>query len=175
MYKEIRSRKSLYHLYKDELINNGDVTEEEVNDMYKKLIDEYEKEEKKAFDNSLIYKKDSEYVNHLWRGYDPTVMSLSRYTGVERDITDKVANILFNIPQDFNPHRLVKNDYEKRLKNISNNVLDWATAEALAYGTLIRDNYRVRLSGQDVKRGTFSHRHACIWDQTSGNELCLYR
>jgi len=102
-------------------------------------------------------------------------MSLSRFTGIERDVSDSIANILFNIPQNFNPNKLVKNDYEKRLKNLNNNLLDWATAEALAYGSLIKENNRVRLSGQDVKRGTFSHRHACIWDQITGKELCLYR
>jgi len=60
MYKEIRSRKSIYHQYRDELLSNNDITQEEVDEMYKKLIDEYEKEEKKAFDNKVLYKKDNE-------------------------------------------------------------------------------------------------------------------
>jgi len=46
-------------------------------------------------------------------------MSLSRFTGIEKDVSDSIANILFNIPQNFNPNKLVKNDYEKRLKNLN--------------------------------------------------------
>jgi 2-oxoglutarate dehydrogenase E1 component len=52
--------------------------------------------------------------------------------------------------------------------------LDWATGEALAFGTLMTEGTRVRLSGQDVKRGTFSQRHAITWDQNTNEELNLF-
>lgn len=127
-----------------------------------------------AFDKNVVYKNDNQYINHLWRGYNSTKMSPIQTTGVDRQEIQEVAEKLFNIPENFKPHKLIKNNYEKRLENLSNNTVDWATAEALSFGTLIKENYRVRLSGQDIKRGTFSHRHACIWDQENGKEICNY-
>lgn len=69
-------------------------------------------------------------------------------------------------PKDFNIHPTIKKIFDERIKNFNNNEnLDWATMESLAFGTLLAEGYGVRLSGQDVERGTFSHRHALISDQ----------
>ena len=87
-------------------------------------------------------------------------------TGVERKILDEVFKKLTTWPQDFNIHPTIQKIYEERIKNYQNNDnLDWATMESLAFGTLLKQGYGVRLSGQDVERGTFSHRHAFISDQ----------
>merc|ERR1719421_719832 len=71
------------------------------------------------------------------------------------------------IPKKFNVHRKVKKIYDNRRKAIETGEgIDWGTAEALAFATLLREGVHVRLSGQDVERGTFSHRHAVVHDQT---------
>lgn len=70
---------------------------------------------------------------------------------------------------------MLKNHIKSRLQKLDKNEpLDWSTAEAAAFGSLLYQGYNVRLSGQDVGRGTFSHRHAMIVDQTTGgNSFCL--
>lgn len=71
-----------------------------------------------------------------------------------------------NLPAEMNFHRLVRKIFEQRKTSIdSGKDIDWGTAEALAFSTLIQDGYNVRLSGQDVERGTFSHRHAHVFYQ----------
>lgn len=70
--------------------------------------------------------------------------------------------------QDIHP-QLLKNHVQSRLKKLeSGNALDWSTAEALAIGSLLYQGYNVRISGQDVGRGTFSQRHAMLVDQSTG-------
>merc|ERR1719236_347377 len=72
------------------------------------------------------------------------------------------------IPEGFNIHRKIKKIYDNRRKCIETGEgIDWGTAEALAFATLLREGNHVRLSGQDVERGTFAHRHAVIHDQNT--------
>ena len=85
----------------------------------------------------------------------------------------KVGKACTTIPAGFTPHRVVKRVYDARAKMIETGEgVDWAMAEALAFGTLLEEGNHVRLSGQDVERGTFSHRHALIHDQNTG-ERCV--
>lgn len=75
------------------------------------------------------------------------------------------------IPDYFKPHRGVKKVYDARAKMIeSGEGIDWGTAEALAFATLLQEGNHVRVSGQDVERGTFSHRHALLHDQVRGTK-----
>ena len=77
-----------------------------------------------------------------------------------------MASLSSPIPKDFNIHRTVKRFLDNRRKMIeTGNGVDWAFGEALAFGTLLKEGYKVRLSGQDVERGTFSQRHAVLFDQ----------
>lgn len=84
-----------------------------------------------------------------------------------------VGRAITILPEDFKPHRAVKKVYEDRAKMIETGEgLDWAMGEALAFGTLLVEGKHVRLSGQDVERGTFSHRHAIVHDQETGKIYC---
>ena len=75
---------------------------------------------------------------------------------------------IHTIPENFNPHRRIKKIYDDRLSSIqTGNGIDWATAESLAFASLLSEGYGVRLSGQDSGRGTFSQRHAVLYDQVS--------
>ena len=92
---------------------------------------------------------------------------------VNPDILKNVGRAITVLPEDFKPHRAVKKVYEDRARMIETEEgLDWAMGEALAFATLLVEGYHVRLSGQDVERGTFSHRHAMIHDQETGNKYC---
>uniref|UniRef100_A0A803N5S3 Transketolase-like pyrimidine-binding domain-containing protein n=1 Tax=Chenopodium quinoa TaxID=63459 RepID=A0A803N5S3_CHEQI len=87
-------------------------------------------------------------------------------TGVKADILRSVGNAISTLPKNLNAHKVVKKIYEQRLQMVETGQgVDWAFAEALAFGTLLEEGIHVRISGQDVERGTFSHRHAVIVDQ----------
>eukprot|EP00897_Mesotaenium_endlicherianum_P004573 jgi/Mesen1/4143/ME000218S03262 len=88
---------------------------------------------------------------------------------VKPEILKEVGKKLAELPEGFTPHRGIKRVYEARRQAIeSEKGVDWATAEALAFATLLVEGNHVRLSGQDVERGTFSHRHSVIHDQETG-------
>lgn len=85
----------------------------------------------------------------------------------------KVGRAITVLPDDFKPHKQVKKIYDDRAQMIETGEgIDWALAEALAFATLLSEGNHVRLSGQDVERGTFSHRHAMVHDQESGKKYC---
>lgn len=85
-------------------------------------------------------------------------------TGISKEAIDKVAAALTKMPEGFKALKQIEKVLSDRKAYFDNGVLNWATAEALAYGSLLLDGKPVRLSGQDVQRGTFSHRHAVLHD-----------
>lgn len=94
-------------------------------------------------------------------------------TRVNPDILKKVGRAITVLPEDFKPHRAVRKVYEDRARMIETGEgLDWAMGEALAFATLLVEGNHVRLSGQDVERGTFSHRHAMVHHQETGDKYC---
>ena len=89
-------------------------------------------------------------------------------TAVESDVLRRIGTVIASVPPEFNLHPRLKRVLGERRKMIeSGEKIDWAMAEALAFGSLLHEGNGVRLSGQDVSRGTFSHRHAAIFDQQS--------
>lgn len=92
---------------------------------------------------------------------------------VNPDVLKSVGKSITTLPDDIKPHKQVKRIYEERARMIDTGEgIDWALGEALAFGTLLVEGYHVRLSGQDVERGTFSHRHAIVHDQETGDKYC---
>jgi 2-oxoglutarate dehydrogenase E1 component len=92
---------------------------------------------------------------------------------VKPDILKNVGKAITVFPENFKPHRAVKKVYDQRAQMIETGEgIDWAVAEALAFATLLVEGNHVRLSGQDVERGTFSHRHAVVHDQETGEKYC---
>ena len=94
-------------------------------------------------------------------------------TSVSNTILEKVGKALTTIPDGFKPIKQI----EKLLKDrkeafFEKKELGWAEAELLAFGSLLAEKYIVRMSGQDVKRGTFSHRHAYFWDSNTNQSYC---
>jgi probable 2-oxoglutarate dehydrogenase E1 component DHKTD1 len=94
-------------------------------------------------------------------------------TGYDIDNLTKIGQASVEVPETFNAHqRLVRTHIEARLKSIKKDSIDWATAEAMAFGSLNQEGYNVRFSGEDVERGTFSHRHMKIIDQVDESVHC---
>src|SRR5690606_22624663 len=107
-------------------------------------------------------------------------------TKVSKKLFLELAKEMNTLPKDKKFFRKITKVYEDRLKMIETDKYDWAMGELMAYATLLHEDYRVRISGQDVQRGTFSHRHAVVTledsDETytplsklqGGNKFCIY-
>lgn len=97
----------------------------------------------------------------------------SYHNSVNLDVLKSVGKAITKLPENFKPHKGVKRLFDQRKQMIeSGEAIDWALSESLAFGTLLVEGIHVRLSGQDVERGTFSHRHAVIHDQETGEKYC---
>ncbi len=91
-------------------------------------------------------------------------------TGVPVQHLKDLTPQLFDLSK-ITPHTQIKKIFDTRIKSVEKNEVDFATAECFAFTTLLQEGYGVRLSGQDVERGTFSHRHAVVHDQKDGSTL----
>lgn len=92
---------------------------------------------------------------------------------VKPEILKSVGKAITTLPENFKAHRAVKKIFEQRAQMIETGEgIDWAVGEALAFATLLVEGNHVRLSGQDVERGTFSHRHSVVHDQETGEKYC---
>ena len=109
----------------------------------------------------------ADWLDGKWSGIGHADEGARRgVTGVDLDVLKEVGRKLTSFPKSFTPHKTIARIMAARRKMIDDGQgIDWATAESLAYGTLLVEGYRVRLSGQDSERGTFSQRHAVLMDQ----------
>jgi 2-oxoglutarate dehydrogenase E1 component len=164
MYKAIKSHPTTLELYSKRLIEEGVVTADEVEETRARFRAKLE-EEYKAAENYRPNKAD--WLDGRWAGLDPNEKGDWRgNTGVDLDMLRDVGRQITTIPADFNAHRTVRRLLERRREMIETGEgIDWAMAEHLAFGTLLKEGFPVRLSGQDVERGTFSQRHAVLFDQ----------
>ncbi len=164
MYKKIKEQQTTLNLYKEQLIKEEILVEEEA----KLKLLEFKKFLDNEFELSKSYKPNkADWLDGTWIGIKIASIDARRgKTSSNEEDLKKIAKEIHTIPEEFNIHKRIKKIYNDRYQSIveSNNI-DWATAEALAFATLLKDGYGVRLSGQDVGRGTFSHRHAVLYDQ----------
>lgn len=91
-------------------------------------------------------------------------------TGVDKKVAEKILHHLMTIPKDFSPLSKIKRLQKSKQELLDKGQLDWALAELMAYGSVMLEGFNVRMSGQDVKRGTFSHRHAVFFDEKTNEE-----
>ncbi len=107
-----------------------------------------------------------EWVPLQWTKYLPNLTSEARETGSSEETIKRLGEKMCTLPSDINFHPQIKKIYEARLDTIKTGTgIDWGTAEALSWATLIEKGHPVRISGEDVERGTFSHRHCALYDQ----------
>eukprot|EP00898_Chlorokybus_atmophyticus_P002539 jgi/Chlat1/3286/Chrsp22S03535 len=167
LYQRIRSHTPALSSYSKKLIDSGEFTDAEVkamDDRVRSILNE-------EFENSKTYTmKDVDWLASHWKGFrGPGQLSRIRNTGVPKKILEDVGRAITTLPEGFSAHRALKRVYEARRQMIETGEgIDWGTAEALAFGTLLVEGNHVRLSGQDVERGTFSHRHSVVHDQKTG-------
>ncbi|WP_169544168.1 2-oxoglutarate dehydrogenase E1 component [Sneathiella aquimaris] len=164
MYRTISQHPTTMQIYAKKLIEEGVVQESQVEGWIAEFKDYLEKQFETA--NSFKPNK-ADWFEGRWQGFERADQGARRgTTAVELDILREIGNKLTEIPENHNVHRTLQRVLKAKKKMIDTGEnIDWATAEALAFGSLLKENYPVRLSGQDCGRGTFSQRHSVIVDQ----------
>jgi len=165
MYKAISGHPTTREIYARKLVEEGLLNDKEAEahttDFNTMLEEEFE--QKNYRPNA------ADWLQGRWAGFEVAGGDVRRgQTAVSMNQLKKIGKILTTIPDGFEMHRTLRRligNKEKMLE--SGQDIDWATAEALAFGTLVDEGYRVRLSGQDSGRGTFSQRHAVWVDQNT--------
>ena len=164
MYKKIKKHSTTLNLYKEQLVREEVLSEEEA----KIKLSDFKKFLDNEFELSKSYKPNkADWLDGTWTGIKRASTDARRgKTSSNEDDIKVIAKEIHTLPEDFNPHKRIQKIYNDRQQSINEGKnIDWATAESLAFATLLKDGYGVRLSGQDVGRGTFSHRHAVLYDQ----------
>jgi 2-oxoglutarate dehydrogenase E1 component len=168
MYKKIKKHPTTLNIYANKLIEEGVITSDEFNNMkikFKNLLEE-------QFKTAKEYKPKLEWYEGVWSRYKPEKgKDKIGITGVSLEKIKKIGEKITSMPRDFNVHPTIKKIFENKKKMfLTGKGFDWATAEHLAFATLLDEGYPVRLSGQDSGRGTFSQRHSVLKDQVNGNK-----
>ena len=166
MYRTIAQHPTTRQIYARRLIEEGVVAEADTEGMVAGFHDRLEVE----FEAAKAYKPNkTDWLEGRWQGFEVASGDERRGdTAVDLDRLRAIGRKLCQVPDGFTVHRTLNRILAGRLKTIeSGEGLDWATAEALAFGSLVTEGIPVRLSGQDSGRGTFSQRHSVLTDQTS--------
>ena len=164
MYKKIKGHKTTLSLYTDRLVKDGLIPEGEIEDM-KAKFQAYLNEE---FEAGKSYKPNkADWLDGRWSHLDTEGDNYQRgKTAISKKTLEEIGKALTTAPADFPIHRTVNRLLDAKSEMFkSGKGFDWATAEALAFGSLLTEGYPVRLSGQDATRGTFSQRHSAIINQ----------
>ncbi|KAG5443699.1 2-oxoglutarate dehydrogenase, mitochondrial [Clonorchis sinensis] len=164
MYKRIKQQATVLDQYSKKLVAEGIVTEDE----YKAEIEKYDKICEDAYElakkQTVTYNRS--WLDSPWHGFfekrDPMVLP---DTGVEISVLEHIARAISEPPEGMTIHPGLKRTLRERHDLSENHMANWALGELLAYGSLLKEGCHVRLSGEDVERGTFSHRHSVLHDQ----------
>ena len=164
MYKKIKKQKTTLTLYTDRLVRDGLIPEGEIEDM-KAAFQAYLNEEFEAGKNYKPNKAD--WLDGKWSHLDRQDADYQRgVTAIEDATFNAIGEALSTAPKNFPLHKTIGRLLDSKSKMFETGEgIDWATGEALAFGSLLTEGYPVRLSGQDVTRGTFSHRHSGLINQ----------
>lgn len=178
MYRAIRAHEPLLKAYGKQLKNDSEspIPQKELDDIIHKItrdMDEGYAKVKSGLGAISVWnemKRVDDYDQEIIHTVDKTSPEfLDPYTGVTKDLLKKAGRAMFTLPppSEFHAHSKVESIMADRLRSIeSGKGFRWATAEALAWASLLIDGYHIRLSGQDVERGTFNQRHAVVYDQS---------
>ena len=166
MYRTIRNHKTTVQIYADKLISEGVITEAEV----EKMRADWRAHLEAEFETGQSYKPNkADWLDGAWTGLrtaDNQDEQRRGKTAVPIKTLKEIGKKLTEIPRDFEAHKTILRFLETRRKMIETGEgIDWATAEALAFGSILMEGHPIRLSGQDSERGTFSQRHSVLYDQ----------
>ncbi len=172
MYKFIDEHKDPREIYVNQLTTRGDLEKDMAVEMEKSFWSDLQARLDQIKQKPLpyTYQKPEEEWRKLRRATEAD-FEKSPKTGIAKKSIDQILKHLMTLPKDFNPLSKINRLQKGKQKLLDNGVLDWALAELLAYGSILKEGNCVRISGQDVKRGTFSHRHAVFNDAKTFEEL----
>ena len=169
MYEVIRQRKTVFESYLDSMLSLNEVTREEADEILErrgKLLED-ELAEARKHDFNVI----EDARNDTWKAYfgGPVEEADAVDTGIDANDFRDFMEIVFTPPQGFTPHKRLKRTIDNRQKMIRGDApFDWGSAEIAALASVVADGKQLRFTGQDVRRGTFSHRHAVLFDSKTG-------
>src|SRR5210317_1746458 len=175
LYKEIAKHPNPFKIYSDKLI-----AEKTIHEVY---IQQIENEFKETLENEYAKSKEMtsskirEFMQERWVGFkrgDLKEMLLEIKTAYPKKNLEKISKIVSTVPKGVKFLRKAERILDGRAQMVFElDALDWGMAEMLAYGSLLEEGFNVRISGQDVERGTFSHRHAILRDEISEERINL--
>jgi len=169
MYKAIAELQTTRTQYANKLVAEGVLPETEAQGM----VDDFTARLEKDFQASKAYKPNrADMLEGVWTGIEQSVdyagSARRAKTAISKDMMKALSTALTEVPADFNANPKILRQLEAKKKMFETGEgFDWGTGEAIAFGSLLAEQHVVRISGQDVGRGTFSHRHAIIYDQTN--------
>ncbi len=165
LYRKIKQQRSVATLYSEKLVREGVVDEEHIASLRKELKRRLEKGFNEAREEEAHYE-----VQELSTLEGEDIPTFCPRTAVDRVAIEKVVHGITTFPTDFRLHPKLKGFLDRRRSVLDGKPMDWATAEAIAFGSLVLERTPVRLSGQDSTRGTFSQRHLAYFDYDDGRE-----
>uniref|UniRef100_A0A8C5NDR8 2-oxoglutarate dehydrogenase complex component E1 n=1 Tax=Gouania willdenowi TaxID=441366 RepID=A0A8C5NDR8_GOUWI len=176
MYKQIRQQEHVLKKYSRKLIAEGAVTLQE----FEEEIAKYDKICEEAYtsskDEKILHIRhwlDSPWPEFFTSTGEPQSMSCPP-TGLDEEVLQHIGRTASSVPlQDFKVHPGLSRILRSRADLVTSRQLDWALGEYMAFGSLLKDGVHVRLSGQDVERGTFSHRHHVLHHQEVDKQTCV--
>jgi multifunctional 2-oxoglutarate metabolism enzyme len=161
MYRAIADHRSVRKLYVESLVKRGDITADEA----EQALADFQERLQVALDET---RAQAPALHKVARPPKPVGVLPPIATGVDRQVLSEVFDALTAYPDGFTPHPKLAKQFEARAKLFAEGEVEWATAEALAFGSLLREGHSVRLAGEDTRRGTFSQRHAALIDYETG-------
>jgi 2-oxoglutarate dehydrogenase E1 component len=166
LYEIIRRHPDPRQIYLDSLLASGSFDTHTAQELEKEVNDKLQAEFEEAKGRQRLSR--TPYLKGAWEGIrrvsNEDFDLPSPETGVDPQLLARLLRDMHRIPDGFRAHSKITRLFQDRIKALEEDKLDWALGELLAYGTLLLEGFPVRLSGQDVRRGTFSHRHAVIYD-----------
>ncbi len=163
MYKKIKTHPTTLSIYGKKLSNEGLIS---VDDLQKEKT-KFKNFLEEQYITSKNYKSELKWFDGAWSRFKPGLGKDKRgVSGVDKTKLLEIGKKISTVPSDFSVHKTLKKIFDLRAKVIrEGKIIDWSTAESLAFGTLLTEGFSVRLSGQDSGRGTFSQRHAVLRNQ----------
>ncbi len=174
LYKAIAKHANPRDIYAEKLINSGVIDKDYVKQLETDYKDQLEEklEDSRKEDKTII----TPFMEDTWKDFvrvDEKVMMQTVDTTTSKEKLADITKVISNLPEDKKFIRKIERLIQSRQTMFDEDRLDWAMAEHLAYGTLLTEGYDVRITGQDVERGTFSHRHAVVKVEDSEEEIVL--
>lgn len=171
MYQRIKAQQPVLARYRDHLVEQGVITPEQFESTSKRLVAAMDEAQNRSKEKPVDPSIDP--FGLLWQGLAEDWSWDHVETAVDRERLETVAKALGHAPDHLKPHRTISKVLEHRRSAAGGDLdatLDWGAGEQLAFGTLLLEGIPVRLTGQDVERGTFSHRHSVVRCQETGEE-----